>query len=279
MNVYCENAMEAECLKLFGEIKKYRYLVPNAVCFSIAFKACTQSGMVHLGQEIHCEMKNMLSAIQYADVMRDKEVVINLMTLYGKHGMVNECRDAFDAVDDGVKGKEIGIWNAMCNGYGRNGELEAAQRTMYEMETSTELKADRNTLGILLNSCSHSGQEERALEIWNAIEEDEMKWNSFVMTSLIDCYARKGTMKRAMELLAEYEERRGDTEEDENDKAMWVAILSGCNKHGEAALAKRVFDIITDKYETSKKTANTSQDENHDTCAAKILLQDNTLFL
>merc|ERR1711879_396078 len=100
------------------------------------------------------------------------------------------------------------------------------------------LTPNEKTCAILLNACNHSGDVEIALDLWNnVITERRVKYDRFVMTSLIDCVTRKGMVKKGKDLVSEYESYWKDNGKDGNhrldNEAMWMILLNACKMRGD----------------------------------------------
>merc|ERR1712129_652913 len=101
------------------------------------------------------------------------------------------------------------------------------------------------TYAIYINACSHCGCVDAAENVWrNEIVDDGLKWNSYVVTAMIDCLARNGELNKAYAILKEWTEynEQFDIVEEKNDIAMWLSLLSGCRRHKNSKLAQTVHD-------------------------------------
>merc|ERR1712129_433585 len=220
LEAYCKNNLNEECVQLFEQMKggKQRR---DAVWYAIAIKACTQGTMLHFGKKIHADLENM-----DADLWTDTGILVNLLNMYGKCGMMNDCVTLFD----GIAAKNVDVCNAMIHAYGRNARMEEAMRLFDGMK----MEADVKTFVLILNGCAHVGEVDRAKDIWeNRIVDEKMKYDIYVMTALIDCMARKGELREAMALMIEHDLR---------EEIVWKALLSGCTKHNDSQMAKQVHD-------------------------------------
>ena len=119
---------------------------------------------------------------------------------------------------------EIEIWNSIINAFGRNGNYNESKKYFDEMKSfKNDLIPNRNIYIAMLIACNHSGNIDEAYIIWkNEICNDEhLKNDCFIITTLIDCFARKGDLNTAKELLFEYEDNN------ESHGSMWLSVLSG----------------------------------------------------
>ena len=114
-----------------------------------------------------------------------------------------------------------------------------------QMIDESNVMPDDKTYIQLLSGCGHCGEMERAQRIWREISNPEIKYDSFVVTALIDCFARNGALNEGHRVLMEYEGQRA--KEHPNDKAMWMALLNGCRKCGDIDFARTLFDAMCER--------------------------------
>ena len=233
-----------ECLALFETLQSVdSELVPNAIVYGIALKACTEGTNYNLGTRIHGELKR----VNDGQFLRDLSVQIQLINLYGKCAAMKEAECIFEDIktDEADKYRsEISIWNAMVQGHARNGDVAAAQRVAAAMRRETELRADHKTLSLLLSACSHSGDVSAAMDIWTHWSGgDEHKYDCFVITSLVDCHSRAGRWDEAMTVIREFQQRKEGVISDKDHFPMWMALLSGLvNDDVDNPMVQDVYD-------------------------------------
>ena len=110
--------------------------------------------------------------------------------------MIHICEELFESGTNA----DVTIWNAMINAYGINGELMKAKDLLNDMREKG-IMPDSKTFISLIHCCSHCGDLEEGRKIWEEINDDEVKYNYYVVTALIDGYARKGALQKAYDLL------------------------------------------------------------------------------
>jgi len=161
--------------------------------------------------------------------------------------MGDMCMQIFD----NMKNKEIKSWNAMMNAYGMNGELEKANNLLLDMKNNG-IMPDAKTYIVLIHCCSHCGDIKEAKRIWNDVDEN-IKYNYYLITSLMDCYSRKGQLKYAYNLLLEYDAKH------KSDEIMWMSLLHGCCKYNKKQMAQNVYKQMIQKFDTNaEKLASAS---------------------
>ena len=229
MEAYFDCNCYTECIKLFESVETINpALKMNAICTVIALKACTEATLYHFGQSIHRKLQQSIDENGW--ILKDLSVQINLINMYGKCGKLEEAKKIFDEIKASEYEKycaEVSVWNAMVHAIARNADLEEAKNMLKRMKIETDLRPNTKTFVLLLNVCNHCGDLEEATDIWqNQINDDEMKYDEYVISSLIDCYSRKGQWEKARSLIEEFEEYSQTQREH-----MWMSLLSGFSKN------------------------------------------------
>ena len=216
----------------------------DVVCYTTVLKACVQSTALHVGRDIHAQLE-----ARGDGMAQEPAIQMRLMQLYAKAGLLDECRQIFDAMPH----RDAAAWNSMVSAYAGNGDLEAARRCLADMRDGG-LEADAKTCTDLMRCCSHCGEVEEARRMWeHELPDEEVKWNHYVLTSLTDGYARKGWLQMAYALLLECDAKG------KADETMWTSLLNGCNKYREADLAKAAFEKMKERFgENSPKLSAAS---------------------
>ena len=244
MHIYCQCEKYQECIDIFDNIHTINpKLVPDVMCYANILYAHTASTSYHLGLQIHEELQKPNNA----KILKDPIIQASLINFYGKCGKIRQCEKLFEDVAD--ENKDTAICNAMLNSFARNGNANMSKQIFYEYFKEEKYKkciADRNTFIHLMNAFNHCGDKENAMSIWqNEISDAKVKYDSYLVTTLIDCLSRRGDLNGAYELIQEYEENK--LREHANDKYMWMSLLNGCKKHGDNKLAALVYNQLKNK--------------------------------
>ena len=144
----------------------------------------------------------------------------------------------------------------MINALARNGKMDKIKRLYERMKQNERLiaKMDRKCFISLINASGHCGHAVYAEEIWrNDVKSDAIKYDSYLVASLIDCFARNGQIKEAKSILNEYEEykRQNNICDDDNDRVSWMSLLSGCRNSENIELAQNIFDEIDERFSSN----------------------------
>ena len=259
MDAYCKSNLNEECIELFKSLSSLN-IEPDVICYALLFTACTNGTSYYYGTQIHEKLKNCKD-LQY--ILRYPEVQTNLINMYGKCGMMDKCEEIFQDIDKNKKmnknkrykydkhDNNMALWNAMIHSYGRNGFVDKSIELCHKMEYKNRLKPDSNTYAIILNACSHCGDDKLARHVWlNEINDEKVQYDIFVMTALIDCIARKGFIIEAFEWMMKYKKKTKDILSDE---VMYTALMAGCKKHDNLLMAQFVYNEMERKFKNNSK--------------------------
>ena len=262
LSALSHNGLDLEALSLFEAMDtEYPHILKDDVLYSAAIKAATNSGRFEIGQRIHREIaarkRTASGTVSGRRGSGGLSTECHLINMYSKCGMVEAAQSILDELRaDGHPQYfvDIALWNEMLNAHLRNGDVERAKGVVLRMERETALRPNHKTMSLLLNGCSHCGDIEGATRLWEGGMggDDEMKYDSVVIGTLVDCSARGGHLYAAFEWIWRYEKRRKQPvlreEEKDKDYAMWMALLHGCRQQQNSCLAKFVYHGIQQRF-------------------------------
>eukprot|EP01083_Nonionella_stella_P270015 913936_1 len=246
MNAYYDCKLYSQCIDLFKSItEEWTHLQADIVCYTIVLLACFHTTSYHFGNEIYRNLQNNSDGNKW--MLSDSNIQCAVIDLFGKTGHIETCQQIFD----GVESKNIYIWNSMIDAFGRNGDFKNAKRTFERLTKDTALQPNRQTLIAFINCCTHCNEPSSAFCVWKSYIEcdDALKCDSYVMSGLVDCYARNGRIKEALDLLKEYETYA--VKQSDNDKTMYLSILNGCNIYKNEEIAQEIYLQMKAKFNES----------------------------
>ena len=253
MEAYFVNEQYAECMDMFVELQRREGVVQDAVSYAIVLKAATQSMAVEFGQRIHDELRGNHvddDGERECNILRQREVQCNLIAMYGAFGNLRECERIFEGIKNSEYDKystDLDIWNAMIGAYAANGETHRVGTLLRKMET-LGMTLNHKVYVSLINMHGHCGDVESAERVWTVdIVDDEVRYNKFVTTAVVDSLARCGEIKRALGIVMEYEKYS----DGQYHESMWSACLSGCYQHcneENAALAQEIYQEMSKRF-------------------------------
>eukprot|EP01084_Bolivina_argentea_P311281 538804_1 len=251
MNVYCNNNLNNETVKLFNELKsdKFKHIEADIICYAIVLKACCNGDLFDFGMDIFVNLQRD-SNLKW--MLNDINLQIPLITLFGKNGMIEESETIFNDIKNNKYNeyrKEINIWNAMICAYSKNNNIMKAEKLYSNMKIETELNGDIFTFCGLLSGYSHNGEINKAYDIWNnEIKDNDIKYNKIVMATMVDVLSRSGKLSQAFELIEIYENYKNN----QPYHVMWSALLNGAVMH-QNELVINIYDEYENRFGNDDK--------------------------
>jgi pentatricopeptide repeat protein len=215
---YVQCAEGHKALQLYGLMKLAR-VKPVAGTFVAALNACASVGALDEGKRVHAQ-------IVETGCESDPFISSALVDMYAKCGSIDEAREVLEKTGT----RNVVSWTALIMGYVKCGQGRKAIE-LYQLMESEEIEAVPLTYVGVLNACASVGALEEGRRIHEQILQSGCLSDIFVGTSLVDMYAKCGSMKEAQELFDEMENR---------NVATWNAVLSGYVKCG---LAKKALEL------------------------------------
>ena len=68
---------------------------------------------------------------------------------------------------------------------------------------------------------------------------DSISYDAKLLSTLIDCLARKGELKEAEQLMLAY---------DIDEVTAWNSLISGCHKHKDKCMAQQIYNKMENKF-------------------------------
>ena len=205
MEVFADHNWNWECYQLFQQLmNEYTHLNADCITFAIVIKCCTQEPFIQIGQDVH----RMLNEEGRQWMLKDLSIRINLINMYGVFGMMDVCESLFEGmrvIRDGDN-KELAVWNAMMNAYGRNGEADGALE-IFERMKKIGVIPDKTSFVLLMNVLGHCGKVDVAMDVWERIKDENVKFDHVLITTLVDSLARAGNRDLANDFISRFENR------------------------------------------------------------------------
>ncbi|XP_068649303.1 putative pentatricopeptide repeat-containing protein At3g05240 [Aristolochia californica] len=222
---YNQYGRASEALRLFSRMSA-EGLKPDKVTLLSLMGACSQLGYLLAGQLIH-------AYIQKNGNHKDLAISTSLLDMYVKAGDTNSALQVFG----GLERKDVKAWTSMITGLGVHGHGKEALQLFREMQ-GVGIVPDHITYIGVLCSCSRAGLVEEGREQFNSMK------NEYGITPLIEHYGCMVDLLSRSGYLAEAERIIASMPVQPNT-AIWGALLSGCKTYGNADIAERIGDQIT----------------------------------
>nr|XP_016507518.1 PREDICTED: pentatricopeptide repeat-containing protein At2g40720-like [Nicotiana tabacum] len=185
--------------------------------FPALLKACAFLPNLHTGKTIHGTI--IKTGLQY-----DPFIITSLINMYAKCRSLCSAVQVFDFISE-CKDlvQDVTIWNAMLDGYIRNGLTEECMGLFRRMQ-ELDVKSDEYSLSILLGLFNGRVDFVKAKELHAYVVRNAFGHDPFVVTALIDMYSNCGRPRDAWCVF--------ESVEDKDNIVMWNALIGGLCENG-----------------------------------------------
>ncbi|KAL3512046.1 hypothetical protein ACH5RR_024763 [Cinchona calisaya] len=229
---------------------------PDTHTFPFALKACAQINSLSLAKTLHSQ------ALKFG-FLADIFVCNNLINVYCIGGDVHNAHNLFDEssyrdivsynslIDGFVKAGETDkakelfdqmarrdavSWGTLLAGYAKMNQCKEAIELFDQMLVS-EVKPDDVPLAAALSACAQLGELEKGKRIHDFILQNRIRMSVFLLTGLVDLYAKCGCIETARVIFESSREKNLYT---------WNAMLVGLAMHGHGKLLLDYFTKMVD---------------------------------
>ncbi|TVU44545.1 hypothetical protein EJB05_03990, partial [Eragrostis curvula] len=159
-----------------------------------------------------------------------------MMHQYVRHGNVNAAYDLFLAMPR----RDVVSWNTMIAGYCVAGRCREALGLFGQMVSPSSCQVYPNgpTMSTVLATCAGAGCLETGIWVHAYIDRNRMNDDGSLDRSLIDMYAKCGSIDKALQVFEKAPGKR--------DLFSWTTVICGLAMHGRAADALRMFEMMQD---------------------------------
>ncbi|CAN8258629.1 unnamed protein product [Cochlearia groenlandica] len=212
----------SDAFDIFKEMIMTRSQMDEVVVTSM-LKICTTMASISTGRQIHS------FALKSSQIRFDIALCNSLVDMYAKSGEIEDAVVAFEEMEE----KDVRSWTSLIVGYGRHGNIEKAIDLYNKMEHEG-IKPNDVTFLSLLSACSHTGEIEQGLKIFNTmINKYTIKPREEHLSCIIDMLARGDYLEEAYDLIRS---KKGNNIS--LSSSAWGAFLDSCRRHGNVQLSK-----------------------------------------
>ncbi|CAL9203458.1 pentatricopeptide repeat-containing protein At1g11290, chloroplastic-like [Musa acuminata AAA Group] len=217
---YGQNGDAEEALRLFKKMMADGIQATDVTIMG-ALYACGELGDLEEGRHVH----ELLTRTGFES---DVSVLNALITMYSKCKRIDLAEDVFE----NMPVKSLVSWNAMILGYAQNDRVEDALRLFNKMQWEN-VKPDSFTMVSVIPALADISVLKQAKWIHGLAIRLCTDKNIFIMTALVDLYAKCGSVRIARRLFDAMEERHVTT---------WNAMIDGYGTHGFGKSAIDLFE-------------------------------------
>ncbi|RVW95773.1 Pentatricopeptide repeat-containing protein [Vitis vinifera] len=217
---YSQYWEDMEALSLFVEMHK-EGIGFNQTTLSTILKSTAGLQVVHVCRQVHgLSVKSGFHSDIY--------VVNSLIDSYGKCSHVEDAERIFEECPIG----DLVSFTSMITAYAQYGQGEEALKLFLEMQ-DMELKPDRFVCSSLLNACANLSAYEQGKQLHVHILKYGFVLDIFAGNSLVNMYAKCGSIDDAGRAFSELTER---------GIVSWSAMIGGLAQHGHGRQALQLFN-------------------------------------
>lgn len=210
-----------ECALDCFEKMQLEGVAPNSITLASVIKVCRASRAFDKGREIH-----MMLAQNSHEL--DLSVGNTFIGMYAKCGSLSEAQEVFNK----LPARDVVSWTALMSGYAEHGPAEKALECFCQMEQHS-ISPNAITFACVLKACGSIGDLKKGQEIHVYIVNEQYENDAVVGNSLVDLYAKCGSLTEAHEIFEELTVQ---------DVVSWTALITGYAEHGYGQEALRTFD-------------------------------------
>ncbi|PKA59545.1 Pentatricopeptide repeat-containing protein [Apostasia shenzhenica] len=215
------SANSSEVLSLFVEMRQ-RGVPPDKYTIPFVLKSFTSISDFISGRSVHAS--SFVLGFE-----SNPFVQTGLVTFYLNSRSMEDARQVFDEMPC----RDLISWTAVISGLASQGLSEQALAVFCNMRIDdSSLVPNTATMVSAMAACSSLGSLNHTKAFHAFLEKSGFQTHIFTRNSLIDAYAKSGSIAHAGELFAEMHER---------DLHSWTAMISGLAMNGLGSDAIRLF--------------------------------------
>ncbi|CAI0380236.1 unnamed protein product [Linum tenue] len=218
VNGFSQNGDNEKALSVFSRMLEEN-VRPNDFTVVSALSACAKIGAVEAGLRIHKYIKDNRFRLNAA-------IGTALVDMYAKCGNIESASQVFSE----TKERDILTWSVMIWGWALHGRFQQAVQCSKQMLRSG-IKPDEVVFLALLTACTHAGQVDLGLNIFDSMRLDYQIDPSMKHYSLIvDLLGRAGRLNEALKFIEEMPINP--------DLVIWGTLFCACRAHKNVEIAE-----------------------------------------
>ncbi|XP_024541074.1 pentatricopeptide repeat-containing protein At2g40720-like [Selaginella moellendorffii] len=250
------NGESSQALDLFARLREEKILSADSRTFVAAVKACSSLAAQEQGLKIDgLGVLVKVSSLDRGRVLHEEItkagleshtfVASSLVDMYIKCGSIGEARKVFEKMDSS---RDEVVWNSMILGLAQSGQGGSGLELFDRMQEEGFTPSSRTFVAAIKACSSLSGlRMDSVKKIQAQARRSGCELDLFVGNSLLDAYAKCGSVQEAREIFKRMEVK---------DEVTWNSIIQGFASSGQAALALEIFSRM-EKEGSIKPTSRT----------------------
>lgn len=222
---YAQNDQSKEAVELFSQMRQ-ESVHPNQFTFTSVLQACASLESLDFGKQIHC---HVLKQGLHLDVF----VSNALMDVYAKCGHIDNSVEVFR---QSPNINDVS-WNTLIVGHVNLGNPEEAL-ILFINALESRVESTEVTYSSVLRACASLAALEPGTQVHSLIIKTRYSHDIVVNNSLIDMYAKCGSIKDAQLIFNKMRK---------SDEVSWNSLISGYSMHGLSRESLQTFDMMTGK--------------------------------
>ncbi|KAH7300096.1 hypothetical protein KP509_24G044900 [Ceratopteris richardii] len=218
---YAEVGLGHEALRLYDQMQ-HEGLLPNAITFICVLKACSTTGNVMKGEEIHREISRQ--------GLIEKEIAVGnaLLHMYAECGALAKAQEVFQELPSW----NTTTWTVLISCYLQHGLNDEALSCFDDMQVEG-CCPDSVTYICASQACGNLGAVEKGEKLNAMIIKQGLPEDLELGTALVDMYAKGGLLTRAQQVFERACSR---------NVATWTALISGYAHAGKMGLSSYLLN-------------------------------------
>ncbi|KAM6591832.1 hypothetical protein CsatA_014437 [Cannabis sativa] len=193
-------------------------------------KACSSLCFLNYGKAVHGDSNGDMEAAKEVFELMPKRNFFAWSSMISGYCKKGDVKNA-EAIFERIPVRNLVNWNSMISGYVQNGLSREALKAFVKMKAEG-FKPDEVTIVSVLSACAQLGLMDFGREIHHMIVNKHVNCNLFVISALVDMYAKCGDLNNARLIFEGMMQR---------NTACWNAMISGFAVHGQCKEALELF--------------------------------------
>lgn len=219
MRGYVQNHSPNDAISLYKQML-VRGFSPDNYTYPVVTKACSHLRALKLGEAIHGQ-------IVKCGFDSDMFVMSGVVSLYTSCGEIGVARVIFDEMTE----RDVVSWTTVISGYVQLNCADEALLLFDEMKL-TGIEPNKVTLMSLLSACSQLKDLSRGQWLHSHILENRIECDMFLGNSLMNMYAKCGSMSNAIRIFESMPVR---------NTSSWNVLIGGLVQYGLPTKALELF--------------------------------------